>query len=116
MVEQYLRARIFVSPSIIENSSNSVCEAQLLGTPVIASNVGGMMNLIEHRRTGLLYRFEETDLLADYICELLGDDDLCRRLSQAERETAQARHDRTAIARCLTHIYEEIAEGDKNEL
>lgn len=116
MVEQYLGARIFVSPSIIENSSNSVCEAQLLGTPVIASNVGGMMDLIEHRRTGLLYRFEETTLLADYICELLGDDNLCRSLSQAERETALARHDRTAIAHCLTHIYEEIAEGDKNEL
>jgi glycosyltransferase involved in cell wall biosynthesis len=108
MVEQYLGARMFVSPSIIENSSNSVCEAQLLGTPVVASNVGGMMDLVTHRHTGLLYRFEETTQLADYICELLADDDLCRRLSNAERQTALMRHDRTAIAHSLMRIYQEI--------
>ncbi len=111
MVEQYLGARIFVSPSMIENSSNSVCEAQLVGTPVVASLVGGTMDLVTHRHTGLLYRFEETAQLADYICELLGDDDLCRRLSDAERQTALARHDRTAIAHALMQIYENIHEA-----
>jgi glycosyltransferase involved in cell wall biosynthesis len=108
MVEQYLGARLFVSPSMIENSSNSVCEAQLVGTPVVASLVGGTMDLVTHRHTGLLYRFEETAQLADYICELLGDDDLCCRLSDAERQTALARHDRTAIAHALMQIYEDI--------
>jgi glycosyltransferase involved in cell wall biosynthesis len=108
MREQYLQARIFVSPSSIENSSNSVCEAQLLGTPIVASNVGGMADLIEHRRTGLLYRFEEVEMLAAYICELLSDDDLCRRLSAAERDTAVRRHDRQHIAAQLHQIYTQI--------
>jgi glycosyltransferase involved in cell wall biosynthesis len=63
---------------------------------------------VTHRHTGLLYRFEETTQLADYICELLADDDLCRRLSNAERQTALMRHDRTAIAHSLMQIYQEI--------
>jgi glycosyltransferase involved in cell wall biosynthesis len=109
MVEQYLGARIFISPSIIENSSNSVCEAQILGTPVIASDVGGMKDLITHRRTGLLYRFEETALLADYISELLADDRLCCELSAAARDIALKRHNRTIIAARLRSIYEEIS-------
>ncbi len=111
MVEQYLGARLFVSPSSIENSSNSVCEAQLLGTPVVASNVGGTADLVTHRATGMLYRFEETAMLADYINELLANDALCRRLSEAERATAQRRHDRASVAARLVDIYEAIAQA-----
>ncbi len=110
MVEQYLGARAFISPSVIENSSNSVCEAQLLGTPVIASNVGGMADLIRHRQTGMLYRFEETAMLSDYILELLNHDDLCTRLSINERQEAQLRHNQSDIARDLMNIYQTMTE------
>ena len=40
MVEQYLNANVFVSASVIENSSNSIGEAMLLGVPIVASDVG----------------------------------------------------------------------------
>lgn len=50
MCEQYLKANVFVSPSTIENSSNSVGEAMLLGCPVVSSNVGGINNLLKHGR------------------------------------------------------------------
>ena len=108
MVRQYLSAHVFVCPSIIENSSNSVCEAQLIGTPVVASYVGGMMDLIEDQKSGLLYRFEEAAMLAYKICSIFESDNLAYKLSVNEREVAMKRHDRKAIADSLYNIYTQI--------
>lgn len=108
MVEQYRRAHVFVCPSAIENSSNSVCEAQLLGTPVVASYVGGMMDLVQNEVTGLLYRYEEVEMLAYAICRIFGDDDLATRLGSHAAQQAMARHDRQAIAHTLYNIYKQL--------
>ncbi len=105
MIEQYRRAHLFVCPSAIENSSNSVCEAQIIGTPVIASCVGGMMDLVEHGTTGMLYRFEEVEMLAAQICQLFADDALAQQLSRNARQTALRRHDPQATAHTLFNIY-----------
>src|SRR5690606_23789955 len=56
MCKRYIDSHVFVSPSSIENSPNSVGEAQLLGVPCVASYVGGTPDMIEHEDTGLLYR------------------------------------------------------------
>lgn len=110
MAEEYRLAHLFVSPSSIENSSNSVCEAQLLGTPVVASYVGGVMDLLENGKAGLLYRYEEVEVLAQAICRIFADDDLALQLSQREREIAIQRHDRKQIAYTLYNLYREIAQ------
>lgn len=110
MVEAYLKAHIFVCPSSIENSSNSVCEAQLLGTPVIATYVGGMMDLIDDWRTGCLYRFEEYTMLAEKVCRLFAEDSLTVRMSEEERKVAKVRHNMESIALSLESIYNSIVE------
>ncbi len=109
MVAQLLSANAFVCPSAIENSSNSVCEAQLAGLPVVASYVGGMMDLVDDGTTGFLYRFEETEMLAEKLCRIFADDKLAAAISQNEREAAAIRHDRKAIAAALWEIYNEIS-------
>lgn len=114
MIDQYLSANVFVCPSSIENSSNSVCEAQMTGTPVIASYVGGMMDLVDDGVTGLLYRFEEIEMLADKICRIFADDDLAVTLSRNARAAASVRHDREAIARSLWQIYQTVS-GNVNQ-
>lgn len=108
MVEHYLSANVFVSPSSIENSSNSVCEAQLIGTPVISSYVGGIMDLVEDEKSGLLYRFEETCMLANKICRVFKNDELAQKLSHNARSVALVRHDRKAISDKLIDIYNYI--------
>lgn len=108
MVSHYLSANVFVCPSSIENSSNSVCEAQLLGTPVVSAYVGGLMDLVEDGRTGLLYRFEEVPMLANKICRIFENDDLAANISLNERKVALKRHDRMDIARELMSIYNSI--------
>ena len=108
MIEHYLSANVFVCPSSIENSSNSVCEAQILGVPVVASYVGGMMDLVADGESGLLYRFEEVEMLAWKICSIFADDALALRLSQGARAVATRRHDRAAIAESLWAIYQSV--------
>lgn len=108
MAEQYRRAHIFICPSSIENSPNSLGEAQLVGTPAIASYVGGIPNMIEDGKTGLLYRFEEHEMLARCICRIFENDSFACDLSNNERICAQKRHDRhTNVLRTL-EIYNKI--------
>lgn len=108
MKAQYLKSHVFVCPSAIENSPNSVGEAQLLGVPVVASYTGGTMDMVKDGETGFLYRFEETPLLAYRICQLFADDDLCVRLSEKEINVAHHRHDAAVNASTLINIYNNL--------
>ena len=108
MKEQYLKSHVFVCPSAIENSPNSVGEAQLLGVPVVASYAGGTMDMVKDGETGFLYRFEETALLAYRICQLFADDKLCMQMSERERTVAHLRHDATVNASTLINIYNNL--------
>ena len=108
MASQFEKAHVFICPSSIENSPNSVGEAQLVGTPVIGSYVGGTMDMIKSGESGFLYRFEETPLLAQRICELFASPELCSYLSKNEREIASVRHDAYSNAKQLIKIYIDI--------
>lgn len=105
---RYLKSHVFVCPSSIENSPNSLGEAQLLGVPVIASWVGGIPDMVEHLKTGLLYRFEEYEMLAFYICRIFEDDNLASDLSVKGKEVAAKRHDPKLNALTLSNIYNDI--------
>ena len=70
MMNNLLKCNIFVLPSFIENSSNSLAEAMLLGVPIIASYVGGTPTFINHGKEGYLYPANEPYILADLITKL----------------------------------------------
>lgn len=67
MKEQYLLCNTFVCASSLENSPNSVGEAMLLGTPVVASYTGGIPSMLEHEKEGLLFEKGNTKALAEAI-------------------------------------------------
>lgn len=106
MVNEYLNCHVFVCPSSIENSPNSLGEAQLLGTPCIAAYVGGIPDMICHEKTGLLYRFEEVEMLAQSIKRLFTDDALAMKLSENGIIAASQRHDREVNLTQLLNIYQ----------
>lgn len=109
MAERYRMANVFVCPSSIENSPNSVGEAQLVGVPVVASYVGGTPSMVTDGETGLLYRFEEHEMLAQAICRIFADDALALKLSGTAHAAALKRHDRTTNATATLSIYRQIA-------
>lgn len=107
MKQAYLDANVYVLPSAIENSPNSLCEAQILGTPVVASYCGGTPTLVEDGKTGYFYRYEEIEMLAQRVMQLFRESDFAT-ISKNEMEAALIRHDKAANANRLIEIYNTI--------
>lgn len=103
MVQEYLNCNVFICPSSIENSPNSLGEAQILGTPVIASYVGGIPDMMKGDEEHL-YRFEEVNMLAEMICSVFDDKD--KQVDMVE--IAKYRHDRDKNSDRLLEIYQTI--------
>jgi glycosyltransferase involved in cell wall biosynthesis len=108
MKQAFLDAHVYVMPSAIENSPNSLCEAQILGVPVVASYCGGTPTLVEEGKTGFLYRYEEVEMLAQTIIRLFEQKDFTQ-LSSDERQSALNRHNREINASRLADIYTKIS-------
>lgn len=107
MKSEYLRANIFVCPSSIENSPNSLGEAQLLGVPVISSYVGGIMDMMRGDESHI-YRFEEIEMLAVKICDIFAAGDHQPHLPKM-REIALQRHDPENNNVDLLNVYKQVA-------
>lgn len=105
MKQEYLRANVFVCPSTIENSPNSLGEAQILGTPCVASYVGGIMDMMIGNETNL-YRFEEVEMLAEKVCRVFKDADKQNDM----RSVSYKRHNPEINSDQLFAIYKIIAE------
>jgi len=108
MCSQYLKSNVFVCPSSIENSPNSLGEAQILGVPCISSYVGGVADMIKDNESGCLYRFEETEILAEKICNIFSDVSFAKRISEEGRKQARLRHSKIKNLRQLLSIYNEL--------
>jgi glycosyltransferase involved in cell wall biosynthesis len=79
----YQEIDVLVVPSIwFENSPNVILEAFVHRTPVIASNLGGMAELVTDQKTGLLFNPNDADNLAQKLQLLLDDPALLNRLQQ----------------------------------
>lgn len=103
MKKEYLRCNVFVCPSSIENSPNSLGEAQILGVPCVASYVGGIIDMIPNDKCGMMYRFEEVEMLAHSVVTAFNqspDFD-----NTAMREEAARRHDRNVNRDTMLDIY-----------
>ena len=105
MREHYLKANVFVNASTIENSCNSVIEAMLLGVPVVSSYVGGITDIIVHKKDGILYPCDEPYMLAYYIMDIFQDINLAERLSCNAREKTMRRYDPKTVGTMLVNIY-----------
>ena len=109
MKENYLSANVFVLPSTIENSPNSLGEAMLLGVPCVASDVGGVKNLMTHDREGFIYQSTAPYMLAHYICRVFRMENQAQTLGAAAQTHARKTHDPDANLQALLEIYQNIA-------
>lgn len=99
---------LYVHPSHIENSPNSVCEAMLVGTPVIATNVGGTSTMLVDNEEGLLVQEGEPYSLAGAIVELYQNPDVACRYSYNAKLKAKQRHNPQNIVQELLTGYKSI--------
>lgn len=110
MLGQFLKSNVFVSPSSIENSPNSVGEAMLLGMPVVSSDVGGVHNLLAAGTEGFLYETSDTNALKAHICYVFAESNEKKVLEMGRLARAHAlqTHDPERNYRRLLEIYHEI--------
>lgn len=108
MVEKLKKVNVMVLPSSIENSPNSLVESMLVGTPCISSFVGGVPGMLKHEEEGLLYCFNESNVLASYIERIFDSDELSNKFSSAARKRKFAEHDENKLEEQLINIYKDV--------
>ncbi|MFB6648997.1 glycosyltransferase family 4 protein [Bacillus toyonensis] len=108
MCERYLRSNVFVCPSSIENSPNSLGEAMILGVPCVASDVGGVSDMLKHKEEGFVYQTDAPYMLAHYVCEIFENEELTLSFSDNSRAHALQTHDPVKNVKRLMDIYEDI--------
>lgn len=108
VAKELSEADVYVHTSIIDNSPNSLCEAQLIGCPVIATNVGGIPQLVDNGKTGLLFPYNEPHTLAFTLMNIFGNKIQLEKLSKNEISASIIRHDEQKIMHRLIDIYSEI--------
>jgi glycosyltransferase involved in cell wall biosynthesis len=109
----FARAAVVVCPSLSEGFGVVCGEAMAHGKPVVASAVGGLANLVEHGRTGLLVEPGDVDGLRGAIELLLGDPELRARMGAAARERIRSYYGWERVTGATLAAYLTAVEGPK---
>jgi starch synthase len=114
VVQLLSHATVFVCPSVYEPLGIVNLEAMACGTAVVASDVGGIPEVVDDGRTGLLVRYDESDPsafeagLATAIGALLDDPPRAAEMGRAGRERAVAEFAWDAIAQRTLDVYRSV--------
>lgn len=101
-------ADLFLLPSGSESFGLVALEAMACGVPVVASNVGGLPEVIEHGTTGYMFDIGDIDGMVEAGLRILGDDDLWRSLSDAGRALAEERFSAERVVPLYERYYERV--------
>jgi glycosyltransferase involved in cell wall biosynthesis len=87
MPAYYSLMDVFVHPSLRDGMPNALLEAMACGVPVIATPVGGVLDVVRNQENGMLAPVNDVDALADAIQCVLDDSTLRESISKSARET-----------------------------
>jgi D-inositol-3-phosphate glycosyltransferase len=108
----YAAAEMVVMPSHYESFGMVALEAMAMGTPVIASEVGGLAYLVQDGVNGFHVPSRDPEALAERMYALLNDE-ICRELlGRQAREYAQ-KYDWSIITKRMVELYEKVGQGLK---
>ncbi|MFC9930664.1 glycogen synthase [Streptomyces sp. NPDC127190] len=110
VVQLLTHAAVFVCPSVYEPLGIVNLEAMACGTPVVASRVGGIPEVVDDGRTGVLVDMDDAfpARLAGALDAVLGDPAAARRMGEAGRERAAGEFGWDAVARRTAALYEDV--------
>ncbi|MGW6274487.1 MULTISPECIES: glycogen synthase [unclassified Streptomyces] len=117
IIQLLTHAQVFVCPSVYEPLGIVNLEAMACGTAVVASDVGGIPEVVADRGTGLLVPYAEKEpaafeaRLAEALNELVADPRTATRMGAAGRDRAVGEFGWDAVARRTTEVYTELLES-----
>lgn len=111
--ELLCNSSMYVHTAYIENSPNSLCEAQIMGIPIVSTNVGGISSLVSDGEDGILIPANDPYRMAFEIAELFTDKERMKRYSVKGMARAKERHNPQNIAKDLMYCYNTIISKNK---
>ncbi|PYM49315.1 MAG: hypothetical protein DME14_08820 [Candidatus Rokuibacteriota bacterium] len=102
---------IFVLPSLDEGIPMVILEAMALGTPVVATAVGGVPEVIRHRETGLLVAPRDERALADACLELARNRDWAQTFGARARRVVDEAFSHERNGHALMEVYRRVTSG-----
>jgi len=100
---------LLVFPSTAPHFARPVIEASAMGKPVVGSNIGGVNELIDDGKTGILVPPCDPSALAEAICRILQDTSLAREMGERGFEMASKRFSAEINMKKITSIYESFS-------
>ena len=109
LIEHYQQARLAVIPSLFENFPFTCLEAMSCGCPVIASNVGGLPEMIEDGVSGFLFQPDNKEELAEKIVALLSDPALAESMGNEAAIRVRRYYSQEVIIPQVLNVYRRLA-------
>jgi len=112
LVDLLSAADIFLLPSQSESFGLSALEAMSCGTPVVASNIGGIPEVVIHGESGYVAEFGDVDRMAKYVTGLLTNSKKWANFSENARRIAVEKFDCKHIIPKYENLYKQLIESD----
>ncbi len=109
--EEYAKAHVFVLPAIVDSRGDTegqgvvILEAMRAGAPVVASNVGGIPDLVIDGQTGILVPQKDPQALAEAIGRLFENDELAHALAANAKRHLQKNFSKEAVVKKTLNLY-----------
>jgi glycosyltransferase involved in cell wall biosynthesis len=113
MALYYAAADVFVSTSLSESFGLTVCEAQACGTPVVAFAVGGIVEIVEHEKSGYLVPMGDITTLYQRLKQVLETPALSERLSRYARSRTEQLFSVTMMGEKYLSLYAELLQKER---
>lgn len=110
MPRLYNAADAFLTPSLQDNLPNTIAEAMSCGTPCVGFDVGGILEMIDHKENGYVARYRDSAELVEGIRFVLTHD-----LRQAAHDKAAQAYNETAVAQEYIKLYTQSEYSDYSE-
>ncbi|MCS7124306.1 MAG: glycosyltransferase family 4 protein [Candidatus Bathyarchaeota archaeon] len=104
----YQAAEVFVLPSVYEGMPFTLLEALASGLPVVATNVGGIPEVVNHGENGLLVKSQDLQGLVEGILYLLENPDFAHEMGLSGRKTVEKNFSWQKVARQVLEVYNEV--------
>jgi hypothetical protein len=108
LYQEYANCDIFVAPSRFESFGLMLVEAMIFEKPVVCADIGGMRDIVEHEKTGLLIPADDVDALTAALTRLIESEELRVTMGRAGRRSYDERFSASAMAQGVEGVYQGI--------